>query len=78
MCGWEKDREGHAGALAKASNERMETLGRHWPPALRTEYIGARRLLTLEAASSTRSSSRLDMQAAGRKVDLMPLQVVYF
>jgi hypothetical protein len=84
------DREGHAGALAKAGNERMETLGRHWPAALRTENMGARRLLTLEAAKIPQliaadrmnawhsSFSAPHMQAAGRKLDLMPLQVAYF
>jgi hypothetical protein len=52
--------------------------------------MGARRLLTLEAAKSPQliaadrmnawhsSFSAPHMQAAGRKLDLMPLQVAYF
>jgi hypothetical protein len=49
--------------------------------------MGARRLLTLEAAKSPQliAADRMnawfsapDMQAAGRKLDLMPLQVAYF
>jgi hypothetical protein len=40
----------NADTPSKAGNQRVKALGRHWPAALRTEYIEARRLLTQKSA----------------------------
>ncbi len=47
------DRKRHPGAPAKARDERVKALGRHWATALRSEYMRARRLFALQAARST-------------------------
>ena len=44
------DREWHSGALAEASNERMEAFSRRRAAALGAEHIRSGRLLALQAA----------------------------
>ena len=42
------DREGHAGALTEARNQRVEALRRNRTATLRAEHVGAGRLLALQ------------------------------
>jgi hypothetical protein len=47
---WRSHVRVNADTPSKAGNQRVKALGRHWPAALRTEYIEARRLLTQKSA----------------------------
>jgi hypothetical protein len=59
------DRKRHASALAKARDERVKALRRHWATALRSEYMRTRRLFALQAPQGANLVT-LDRMDAGR------------
>jgi hypothetical protein len=83
------DREGHAGPLAKASNQRMEALRRHRRAALGSEHVRPCGLLplqsthcadfvTLERMHARRPAlATAHTEPARGKLDLVPLEITH-